>query len=119
MAAPQHDNGARSVLRLVFLCNNALFPMRAPVTIAFTLSVARTLSNWRLVNLYSVTTHGHIPSIQYTLSLHVLELSMFTPQFAEHLLPQAHNRQSPAKQLPHFFYCKKSICYKIHTNKTM
>jgi hypothetical protein len=47
MATPQHDDGARSALRLVFLCNNALFPIRAPVTIAFTLSVARTLSNWR------------------------------------------------------------------------
>jgi hypothetical protein len=35
MAALQHDNGARSALRLALLCNNALFPMRAPVTIAF------------------------------------------------------------------------------------
>jgi hypothetical protein len=45
MAAPQHDDGAHSVLRLVLLCNNALFSMRAPVTIAFTPSVAKTLSN--------------------------------------------------------------------------
>jgi hypothetical protein len=63
MVAPQHDDGARSALRLAFLYNNALFSMRAPVTIAFTPSVARTLSNWRLVNSCSVATHGHIPSI--------------------------------------------------------
>jgi hypothetical protein len=62
MVAPQHDDGARSALRLAFLYNNALFSMRAPVTIAFTPSVARTLSNWRLVNSCSVATHGHIPS---------------------------------------------------------
>jgi hypothetical protein len=61
----QHDDGARIALRLAFLCNNALFPMRAPVIIAFTLSVARTLNNWRLVNLCSVATHGHIPSISF------------------------------------------------------
>jgi hypothetical protein len=40
MAAPQHDDGTRSALRLALLCNNALFSIRAPVTIAFTLSVA-------------------------------------------------------------------------------
>ena len=62
MVAPQHDDGARSALRLALLCNNALFPMRAPVNIAFTPSIARTLSNWRFVNLCSVATHGHIPS---------------------------------------------------------
>jgi hypothetical protein len=45
MAAPQHNDGAHSALRLVLLCNSALFSMRAPVTIAFTSSVARTLSN--------------------------------------------------------------------------
>jgi hypothetical protein len=66
MATPQHNDGARSALRLVFLYNNALFPMRAPVTIAFTLSVARTtLSNWRLVNLCPVATHRHIPSLGF------------------------------------------------------
>jgi hypothetical protein len=75
MAAPQHDDGARSVPRLMFLCNNALFPMRAPVTIAFTLSVARTLSNWRLVNLCSVATHGHIP-ILYMLGLRAKDPEM-------------------------------------------
>jgi hypothetical protein len=63
MAAPQHDDGARSALRLALLYNNALFPMRALVTIAFTSSVAKTLSNWRLVNLCFVATHGHIPSV--------------------------------------------------------
>jgi hypothetical protein len=30
MAAPQHDDGARSALRLVFLCNNAVGGLRLP-----------------------------------------------------------------------------------------
>jgi hypothetical protein len=39
-ALQQHDDGARSALSLALLCNNALFPMRAPVTITFTSSIA-------------------------------------------------------------------------------